>query len=45
MFICYKSGYKDLSDDKKERYCSICGTDKQERETSMIKKLNNEESP
>ena len=27
MFICYKCGYKDLSDGNNERYCPICGTD------------------
>lgn len=25
MFICYKCGYKNLSDNNKDCYCPICG--------------------
>ena len=36
MFICYKCGYKDLSDDNNGRYYLICGTDNTIPKCSLI---------
>lgn len=36
MFICYKCGYKDLSDESKSRFCPVCRADNSIPKCSLV---------